>query len=383
MEQFAQAFVPIASTNDALCNYLTAGSVLVAITAQFSRHGSKVLRLTLPMGLGLLLLLYCYATSVWSIFPSTTLTALRTQIPYLVVFVGLAPLVLQELRDLEDCLNSVIISSMVSLTGIVLFATWGSRGIMIAGWEANPLALAQVAGALLIVATLTGQVRKMLPRTWIAALVAIGITCLVIFIRTAARGQTMAAFAIILAFSLAGKNKYWVPIVLLGVVALFGSGLMEEEIATNAARWDRDKMQGDMDDGRVDVALQLIRFWSSREVPQLVLGLGHAASQDPRLLGGYPHVVPLEVLAEEGILGFMIYVSAVGVAARYYLRAQGQYLGQAKPIVRVIWALFVFEFVLTFKQGTLLGAASFLLLLVLPGVLTRKNFTSTQDSRAG
>src|SRR5690606_39070336 len=92
LEQFAQAFVPLAGRNDVLCNYLIAFAVVIAVARRIMRDGLGAIRFRAPSLLFLLLLGYCYATVLWSIFPETTSRLLNAQVPYMVVFVGLAPL---------------------------------------------------------------------------------------------------------------------------------------------------------------------------------------------------------------------------------------------------------------------------------------------------
>ncbi len=87
------------------------------------------------------------------------------------------------------------------------------------------------------------------------------------------------------------------------------------------------------------------------------------------MLGHYPHMVPAEVLAEEGLLGLLIYIAAIFVSLTFYAQARRSMSADRDGLIYATLALTVYELILTFKQGTLLSAASLLLLLVLPGAI--------------
>ncbi len=152
LEQCAQAFIPLAGQNNALCNYIIACIVVVGIVGQISRTGFSLIRLRGPSAAVLLLLGYCYLTVLWSIFPSTTAAVLVTSWPYLLVFAGLTPFLVASKHDLPDVLTSLVWCSSGSLLMLLVFAEWGARGIILPYQraESNPLAITEAAGALLV-----------------------------------------------------------------------------------------------------------------------------------------------------------------------------------------------------------------------------------------
>src|SRR4029077_19239722 len=102
--------------------------------------------------------------------------------------------------------------------------------------------------------------------------------------------------------------------VILGLVVTFLGGATswaiqeyssQQSYSAYGSRWSEQSAQEDVS-GRLNNAIFLVRL--AYESPETVLiGLGNSASYDPRILGIYPHFVPLEVLAEEGLIGFGLY----------------------------------------------------------------------------
>jgi len=366
LEQCAQAFVPLANRQDTLCNYLTAGTVLVGLGARILQDRAALPRLRTTSLWVLGLLGYCYLTAAWSIFPATTIAALNRAVPYLVTFVGAAPLLIRSEKDLQACLVTLLFSTLGALALLLLFAEWGGRGVMLPGrqFESNPLALAESAGCLLIVTAFSPLRTDKSRLLGIALLGTALIVTTLVFLRTAARGQVLAALGATVAFSVRQRGGGWL-VLALGLGGLLAYGFMPEEVAKNAERWDPEQMRSAVDAGRVHEAERLLTFWSHSSLTHQVLGLGHASAQDPRLLGNYPHVVPVEVLAEEGFVGAFLFALAVGVGATTCFRALRNASTATRRILAATTALLAFEFVLIWKQGSLLGASPLLLLLTI------------------
>lgn len=366
LEQCAQAFVPLANARDTLCNYLTAGTVLVGLAARLVQDRTALPRVRATSLWVLALLGYCYLTALWSIFPSTTMTALNGAAPYLVTFVGLAPLLIKSSEDLRHCLIALMFSSMAALVLLLAFGEWGARGVVLPGkaYESNPLALAESAGCLLIVTAFT-PIRQRLSPAWRFALLgaAIAVAALV-FLRTASRGQVLASLAATLAFSMRQRGGGWL-VLTLGLGGLLAFALMPEEVARHAQRWDPQQMRDAIDVARIHEAERLLAVWSNSSTLHQVLGLGHATSQDPRLLGNYPHVVPAEVLGEEGIVGAILFAATVVIGAVAHFRGLARADASTRRVLAATAALLAFEFALIWKQGSLLGASPLLLLLTL------------------
>lgn len=367
VEQAAQTFVPIAGQNDTITNYLIAVGVFVGALRQILRHGRAALRTTLPGTLTLALLALCYLSTSWSIFPSTSTRHFNDVVPFLLIFAGLAPLTVQTTDDLEDCLKALVHFTSVSLGLLLLFGTWRNRSIYLpfTGDSSNPLALTQAAGSVLIAVALVPLDKLFPPRMKLFLTPLVVSIVLLTFLRTASRGQIVAALGTAALFSSLTRRTGYYLFALAALGMLMTSDLLEEEIARNSARWDASQMQEDVGQSRVAMAIDLLDRWSSAGFWHVTFGLGHATARDPRLLGTYPHIVPVEVLCEEGLFGALLLGMALILAIGKHRASWSWYSPLERPVVRVLGALLLYEFLLTLKQGTITGNVTFLLFLCL------------------
>ncbi|MDP3597390.1 MAG: hypothetical protein Q8S75_10385, partial [Nitrospirota bacterium] len=124
-------------------------------------------------------------------------------------------------------------------------------------------------------------------------------------------------------------------------------------------RWSSGKFQSDWN-LRVNNIDKLLHHWlkaSNGDPAVLVLGLGNSASFSPRIIGFYPHMMLPEVLGEEGLLGVGLLGLAVWVSIRstrraYHLAKDDEV---QRGILATLSACFAFAFLLSFKQGSLVG----------------------------
>jgi len=112
-------------------------------------------------------------------------------------------------------------------------------------------------------------------------------------------------------------------------------------------------------------------WWNQATGDPLVFfaGLGNSAAFSPKIIGFYPHVLAAEVLGEEGLLGTLLYL---GILACFVLRfKEGLRVARigthSRNVVVTAAGIFLFAFLLSFKQGSLVGftANLFLPLLLL------------------
>jgi hypothetical protein len=101
----------------------------------------------------------------------------------------------------------------------------------------------------------------------------------------------------------------------------------------------------------------------------ILFGLGNSAAYDPELVGIYPHNVPVEILTEEGILGFLIFsafvIRVLWITVGRTGSVRRRILQDAAPFL----ALFVFYFIVSLKQGNLLSSS----LIFLAGILVERS----------
>jgi hypothetical protein len=108
------------------------------------------------------------------------------------------------------------------------------------------------------------------------------------------------------------------------------------------------------------MADKLLHHWlnaSNGDPTVLLIGLGNSASFSQRIIGFYPHMMVPEILGEEGLLGLGFFCSAVWMSI--YTTRSAYRLSIEDPVQRGILATlaasFTFAFLLSFKQGSLVG----------------------------
>ena len=238
----------------------------------------------------------------------------------------------------------------------------------------NPLAVSSMAGMVVLIAVLADpwpESRWWVPFKW--ALVGL---CLVLVVRSGSRGQLLGTILISIAcWPISRRLANVKQFVILGLVVVFLGGATswaiqeyssEQMYGARGSRWNEQAAQEDVS-GRLNNAMLLVRLaYASPET--VLIGLGNSASYDPRILGIYPHFVPLEVLAEEGLIGFGLYALILYYVLRSAVRSF-RLIGD-KPKERLLLGglvgLCMFTLLLSFKQGSLLlNLEPFMLAIIL------------------
>jgi len=172
--------------------------------------------------------------------------------------------------------------------------------------------------------------------------------------------------------------------VILGLVVVFLGGATtwaiqeyssKQVYGNRGSRWSEEGAKEDVY-GRLNNAIRLVEL--AYKSPQTtLLGLGNSASYDPRILGIYPHFVPLEVLAEEGIIGFGLYALILYCLLKSTVRSCRLVGNQQSErlLLGGLVGLCMFTLLLSFKQGSLLGNLEFFMLAIIlsryEGILSR------------
>jgi len=187
--------------------------------------------------------------------------------------------------------------------------------------------------------------------------------CLLLIIKSASRGQLLGVLFVSIAcwpISRGLKNlKQFViltfVIVFLGIsTSVAIQELSSEQVYGTRGRWDEQAAQQDVV-GRLSNAFFLVRLaYSSSE--NMLFGLGNSASYDQRILGIYPHFMPLEILAEEGLIGFALYLLIYYCVVRSGLRSFRIVAHDPKErlLLGALVGLYLFMSILSLKQGSLL-----------------------------
>lgn len=330
----------------------------------------------------IMLFFYAFVSTLWTPVPDQAHDLWRTQAPYLMVFLIFVPMLVQTEKDIRIGLVGFLIFGSVLAVALVVFVDWGYRGLVAnssGDYErgfGNPLALAQLGGYVAIVAMLMRfESKSYVFLKWAV----IGVS-LLLLARADSRGQFFAAIFCCAAFYPMSRGyvnlKGYIAGLLLSVT-LVGAGyfgyqklapdLVDQGLLVERSfdRWNVDVLEATYG-ARIENAARLLdRTYDS--LPSILFGLGNSASYDPRIIGGYPHIVALEILGEEGLIGFALFLGVLIAGARSIGRLRG-HAGEhpaQRCIIAILGALFLFELILSFKQGAMIGSASLFLFPIL------------------
>lgn len=218
-----------------------------------------------------------------------------------------------------------------------------------------------------------------------------GVVAMAAFIcfQSGSRGQTLALFIVLVIFlplsrRIRNIQGFVATMVSIGLVALVASWGFDQLTEAQGKRWDLDRMLVHYETGRFDPAMRLLTVWGDSNPLRWIIGLGSAASFAPEIIGFYPHLVPLEVLGELGVIGFVLFLVIIVRTFLLVKRSSG-YVTQDPPLrglVATIGGLFLFEFILCFKQGSLLGSTNLFAFAILVGTLHRSFVVSAAQREA-
>ena len=365
IEQWAQSQNPIFVTHQTLTNYATGIVILIALGAQMIK-GVPIFTGYPKVGWVIIsLFLLSLLSLTWSIYPDGTLEQWKRHGPYVVMVIGLCPLLINEPRDLHRGLLATMVIGAVVLLMLWTMSEMTSRFIQLKSGtgignlegKGNPLAIATLAGHVVLLAVLLnfrGLGRVLQVARWF--IVCMG---LIMSVLSGSRGQLFALVTALLVFlpmSRRVSNIKNTAVVVFSIMMLGALALWVHDTYATENRWEWDNMVASYSEGRMGSSAKLMEHWADSSPVHWVLGLGSSASFHPEVLGFYPHVVMVEVLAEEGIIGFVLLWTVVILtfrsAARVYPHVQPH--DDARGLLAAICALFLFEVILSFKQGSML-----------------------------
>lgn len=382
IEQWAQGSNPFFLQHQSFTNLMVGALVLLGVAVQlfkgrlFAGANNKVAFWVVA------LLFYSFMSVFWSPRVDLSLDKFTEQAPYLITEAVLAPLLLCRLEDVRAAVRTLVILGAPLIFLMLYTVKWEYRFIIFSGslfvdpeatLYGNPLTTAQL-GGIAGLAMLLVRFEKPMPGWGFLKWLAIGL-CLILVVRSGSRGQligailTMAAgwplayrvrnlsglllwglgLAVILGFTYEAFQQFWSG----------GAGTYENE------RWKGDAMEEAVT-GRFKSAFILLGHWLADPFA-IFMGLGNSASYDPRILGIYPHFVPLEVLAEEGIAGLGMYLwilyLTLAAARRAYKAVGGD--DAARSLLAALIAMTAYNFILSCKQGSMLDNVMFFTFAIL------------------
>lgn len=362
LEQWGQATTRFFAQHQSATNLLMGGILLFALTIQFIRKGLDLFEGYPLVGwLTIAFFLYAFTSTQWAPRPDLSLNLWASRWPYLVTVVLLCPLLITEAQDIRAANAGLALIGGLLAVLLLFFVKWESRRIVLDSTLGNPLAIAAMAGLVVVILILADP----WPRSaiWFPLKWAFVALALALIVRSGSRGQLLGVLvACLLCWPISRGLRNVKQFAVLAVVVLFIgvsiSWTMQEfwgqEVASGKGRWNEHSAQQDVS-GRIDNALLMVEI-AAESPTSLLFGLGNSAAYDRRILGIYPHFLPLEVLAEEGVFGFVLY----GVIFVLTLRSchRGFQLSQGDSNLRMLLGgllgMYLFMVILSLKQGSLL-----------------------------
>ena len=383
-EQWAQATSTFFAYHPTVINYAVGGLTILALLAVVLRGENPVTPVTYGFLVWLSLIILAIASYIWSIDKAITLQFLIFYMPYVVTFVALVPQSINRQGDVRIGLMSVLIVGagiMVMLLLNTRVHEWGrtilvaeGRGVVDRGGNVHqrlsPLAIAEMSGQLLLIATLLNFKRLgrfLVVGRWLVILLAIAL-----IIRSGTRGQMFASVLAAATFFGVSRGYGRVLLTVVGpaVLAMFGGlsfWLFSAFTTTTASRWSLEKMFAEFQETRLFMVQKLLNYWMESSPIHWVLGLGSSSSFSSEILGVYPHMIMVEVLAELGVVGFVLLCILYLLVVRAWFKLYRIYRHDpiGRGVVATLGALALYGFILSFKQGSFLGQTNTYLVCLL------------------
>jgi len=374
LEQLGLIYLPFLRTHGTFTNVYILLLVILAVALSYrsgrfaigiNNQHSKVWVLSIS------LYLFAFLSLTWA--PGNPWDNWTAAWPYLIANIILAPLLIGRIDDLEQVQKTFIWLGGSLVLFLAFVPDWGPRSLLIVGTEDDlglPLALAQMSGYLLIMATI--HFRKNYLSIGCLSLVLIG--ALVVAIRTDSRGQLIFSILSIVLVSpliwkrISIKNASQLVVAITFIVLL--SFFIFDALNVYSDRWKATEMIVDFA-VRFGMTKAVLTEWINSPLA-IIFGLGNSASFSDDVLGTYPHIVPLEVLGEEGFIGFILFIFIVLLSVKQakHLSALTFLSKDLKKVYAANFGCFVYTLLLSLKQGSLLNSS----VLFLFAVVSEKYF---------
>jgi hypothetical protein len=376
MEQWAQGTSSFFIAHYKLVNVVTGLTVVLALTINLFR--GRLHLNAYPLVGWVCLGLYAFAglTFLWTDYRIGWSVRMSIQFPYVLTVLVLMPLLIYDIRDLRTGMYYMLGVGSVLVVLLALTVEWSHRSIELQGsvgeGAANPLAVASMGAYVCILAALMNF--KGVGRLWQILRWPIMGFGLYLPLVSGSRGQLMAAIFVILLFlpisrRITNVKGFFGTVVAVAVVGAIAVAAYMQ-FATDK-RWNIEEMMDAYSQSRIEWSILLLKTWLGKGPIVWFLGMGNSVSFAPWLIGIYPHIVAVEVLCEEGLIGFFLLTLAVVLTIKNsreiypYLRDNPDMRG----VFAAMMALCLFEFILTFKQGSLLGNTSTFAFMIILGRL--------------
>lgn len=379
IEQWTQGSSAFFIRHNSLINIVVCIVVLLAVIIKFVkyRHVFKDYpKIALPI---LLLFAYSFISVMWVQQIEISIGIWSKYWPYLIAFLLLAPLLLTTEAELKIVFNIFIIVGGIAVYALLFHVEWFHRRIVFVGGRynsellGNPLAVAQMAGYLFFVCMFMFRKSTGEKFNYLFGIIKllVGAVCILLIIKSGSRGQLLGLVLTFLLFIplvyKLSSFKGFVLVSIFSVLVVFAIVWGLDEFWGKSSRWNQAEMESSMG-GRLDNAFVLLEHWYKNPLT-VIAGLGNSASYNPKILGIYPHFVPFEILGEEGLIGFFIYIfiliSITKIGFRLYKKTKGNV--RDRQYFTILLAMVFYSFFLSLKQGSLLGNMEFFMAAMILG----------------
>lgn len=363
LEQWGQATTIFFIQHQTATNLLIGGILLLALMVQGAKKGVSIFAGYPAVGWVILMLfLYAFASAQWAPRPDISLKLWASRWPYIVTIVLLSPLLITDARDIRSAYKATILVGGFLTILLLFFVKWETRHIVLDHDMGNPLAISAMAGMVALIVILADSWQESKP--WFALKWGLVALCLALIVRSGSRGQLLGVLLVsVTCWPISRGLKNVKQFAVLSLLILFlGAAtswtiheFWSSEFPRERNRWSEQSAEQDVS-GRLTNALLLVHL--AADSPEtLLFGLGNSASYDPRILGIYPHFVPLEILAEEGIIGAILFSLIIFLTAKVAIRSYAavRLLPSERATLSALLGMFGFTLLLALKQGSMLG----------------------------
>jgi len=375
IEQYGQSVSYFFVKHAALTNIVIGSIATIALMRKGWRSNSRWMSYG-PIG-WLVIALYFYAlvSTVWAPQPNFSFDYYIREAPYIVLLIFIVPLIIVSYKDLDVAINTVVMIGFVFTVLLLFFVDWSGRSVVVAGvfnkygdrQGANPLAAAEMAGYTALTAGLYFYGTK--TRTWGFLKWGALIFSVILTVKTGSRGQALFLIVVLIVFWPLRNRvdiKSFFSVVAPAIISVFAFKFAVDSFWGGTQRWSSEHLSGDLSE-RVLMAESLLNTWWNSSPLTILFGLGNSASFDPKIVGYYPHIVPLEIVGEEGLVGFAVYIMIIIKTISAVLRLINNNNLRHRRMGVVLGALFFYTFLLSLKQGSFLGSPVMFSIAVLIG----------------
>jgi hypothetical protein len=374
LEQLLSSYIPLLARTSWITNVGVGLVALFALSLEFLR-GNRPLHGYFNTTWVLVALLYAFTVLgiFWSPIPEAGKYFFRTGFPYWMLLLVILPGLIRDLENIRKFIVPFMIIGSLIIVFILnspntriyggrlmvdLSQSLGSRKAL-----TNPLATAELGGAILIVASLYKPTRYIKPILLVRiAAVFAGIGIMVL---SGTRGQLVFAVMLsVLFFPVAYQIKNISQFFLTTAAAAVMGGAFYIALkvffgttdADTASRWTTEGISRGLSGRQGFATLMLGEYFGSPSA--LLGGLGTGAfnfysfEQRDRFL--YPHNLLVEVLTEHGLIGFGLLIGIFYTMASGSLRLFRVFRNDPtyRPVCAILYALCAYVTLISMKQGS-------------------------------